>query len=372
VPSLEPARIIVTDEPEFAAADDPPERTGHERPTEAAVRAARRDRGFTRVHVFYATDRKRAGDTPNEFYGSERASEGGGWPFEFGRCDVSIPYAHRPGEIERPSVWKFEFTENPARHVVLLDVEPIPMDQCLATLREEVNRSARQSAFVFVHGFNVPFANAARRTAQMKYDLGFDGAALMYSWPAPKNYVECEGNAVWTRPHLIEFLTRYVQESGATRIHLIAHSMGTRVLSNALKELAQMQGPDVGRYNEIILAAPDIDAGIFKTQIAPRIINTADRISIYSSSKDLALVASKKAHKYVRLGEGGRNLSVFPHLPKIDVVDASDVNESVLGHSYYGNSPTILRDVRQLLAGAAAAKRGLTRRESHYLFPRLR
>ena len=67
---------------------------------------------------------------------------------------------------------------------------------------------------MFVHGFNVDFASAARRTAQMKYDLGFRGAAILYSWPAPSNYVECEGNAIWTLPHLMEFLTQYVQKSG--------------------------------------------------------------------------------------------------------------------------------------------------------------
>jgi esterase/lipase superfamily enzyme len=47
-----------------------------------------------------------------------------------------------------------------------------------------VNKSGKKSAFIFVHGYNVTFEDAARRTAQMSYDLSFDGAPVFYSWPS--------------------------------------------------------------------------------------------------------------------------------------------------------------------------------------------
>jgi esterase/lipase superfamily enzyme len=316
------------------------------------------DRGFTRVEIFYATDRARGGDKPETFYNDRRRlDERIAW--EFGTCEVSVPYKHRPGEIERPSLWKLEFREDPARHVVLLAVKPMSREKALPALRARVAESENRAALVFIHGFNVPFAAAARRTAQMKYDLGFDGAALLYSWPAPQNYLECQDNEIWTRSHLIEVLTDYVQQSGAKQIHLIAHSMGTRVLANALAELADAQTDAPFRYNQIILAAPDIDAELFKKRIAPRIVSRAERISIYASSNDLALVASKKAHNNIRLGEGGLNLTVLPDFATIDILDASTIDESLLGHSYYGNSPTILRDLRRVLSGQDALARGL-------------
>ncbi|GEM_PF-1560343 len=337
-----------------------------EPPTRAAPSPA--DKGFSRVRIFYATDRQRGGDAPNEFYGDQRRLDESGAALDLGYCEVSVPYGHTPGEVERPSVWKLEFRENPMKHVVLLNVQPVEHSRWQADVRASVSESEDRSALVFVHGFNVDFASAARRTAQMKYDLGFPGAAILYSWPAPANYVECEGNAMWTLPHLMEFLTRYVQQSGAAKIHLVAHSMGTRVLTTALKELAASPAAAPVRYDEIILAAPDIDAAIFKQQIAPRIVNAAERISIYSSSQDWALVASKKAHRYKRLGEGGENVTTFPEWPQIEVLDASNVDESLLGHSYYGNSPTILRDVRGVLAGIGAAARGLRAQASYYVF----
>jgi esterase/lipase superfamily enzyme len=328
------------------------------------------DRGFTRVEILYATDRARGSDQPETFYTDRRRRDTDRTPFEFGTCEVSVPYKHRPGEIERPSVWRLEFREDPAKHVVLLAVKPMPVEDSLPALRARVAASESQSALVFVHGFNVPFAAAARRTAQMKYDLDFDGAVLLYSWPAPQNYLECQDNEIWTRAHLIELLKEYVQKSGAKQIHLVAHSMGTRVLSNALVELADSQGGADFRYNQIILAAPDIDADIFKQRIAPRIVDRADRISIYASSKDLALVASKKAHNNIRLGEGGPNITVFPGMSMIEVVDASNINESLLGHSYYGDSPTILRDLRLLLSGQDAPSRGLLAGKGFFLLQR--
>lgn len=326
------------------------------------------DKGFTRVRVFYGTDRRRGGDMPNEFYNDQRRPDSARAALELGSCDVSIPYKHTPGEIERPSIWRFEFRELPDRHVTLLDVRPLPRNRWQSEVQQSLGESDEREAMVFVHGFNVDFAAAARRTAQMKYDLGFPGAAILYSWPAPSNYVECEGNAIWTLPHLMEFLTEHVHKTGARKIHLIAHSMGTRVLTSALKELAASPAAAQVRYNQIVLAAPDIDAAVFKRQIAPRIVDAAERISIYSSSKDLALVASKKVHRYTRLGEGGESLTTFPEWPQIEVLDASNVDESLLGHSYYGDSPTILRDVRGVLEGLAATTRGLRAQADYYLF----
>ena len=51
-------------------------------------------------------------------------------------------------------------------------------------LREEVRDSRRKEAFVFIHGYNVAFDDAIYRTAQIAYDLSFDGPPILYSWPS--------------------------------------------------------------------------------------------------------------------------------------------------------------------------------------------
>ncbi len=35
-----------------------------------------------------------------------------------------------------------------------------------------------------MHGYNTSFDNALYRTAQIAYDLDFDGATFLYSWPS--------------------------------------------------------------------------------------------------------------------------------------------------------------------------------------------
>src|SRR5690606_26247285 len=137
------------------------------------------DNGTTTVRIYYATDRARTGDTdPDNLYGGERGE------LELGTATVSIPPHHVPGNIERPSIWTLEFSEDPARHVVLRAVTPGEREAVFAEMRSQLAETGSESAFVFVHGFNVPFNEAAQRTAQMAYDMDFDGLPILYSWPS--------------------------------------------------------------------------------------------------------------------------------------------------------------------------------------------
>ena len=91
-----------------------------------------------------------------------------------------------------------------------------------------------------MHGYNVTFADAARRTAQIAYDLGFDGAPVFYSWPSRAGFAAYEvdrENAEWSQVDLKNFLGQFAERSQADNIFLIAHSMGSRVLTGALEDL---------------------------------------------------------------------------------------------------------------------------------------
>ncbi len=276
-------------------------------------------------------------------YGNERGE------LELGTCEVSIPKRHEVGELESPSIIRLEVREDPERHVVLLDVDQRPADEFYKDLGACVADSAEKQAFVFVHGFNVTFEKAARRTAQLAHDLKFDGAPIFYSWPSQGGllqYAVDETNVVWTVPHLKQFLVDVADRSGAKSVHLIAHSMGNRALTSALRGLSQELGDRGPLFQEVVLTAPDIDADVFRRDIAPAIINTARRVTLYASSNDEALAASKQVHGYPRAGESGDNVVV---VPGIDTIDVSAVDTSLLGHSYYGSNDTVLSDLVELL-----------------------
>ena len=300
---------------------------------------------YVTVPIFYATDRKQEGDSflPSKFYGGNRRERTNGDPLlEFGVCEVSIPWSHHVGELETPSWMKLEFQSDPTKHVQLLSVTPYDQELYFATIRRRVSGAPLHDAFVFIHGYNTSFENAARRTAQIAHDLKFSGAPILYSWPSQNEvvqYIADENNVEWTSGHLEEFLKLVSERTGATTIHLIAHSMGSRALTSALKAMPVKTPP---QFREVILAAPDIDAGVF-TEMAEGLKGKANRITLYASSKDYALEASRTVHGLLRAGDSEQMVVV----DGVDSIDASHASTDVLGHGYVFNS-SILFDIESL------------------------
>jgi esterase/lipase superfamily enzyme len=236
---------------------------------------------------------------------------------------------------------------------MLHKTEPLADAAYYEQLRQTVNRSARRELFVFIHGFNVSFEDAARRTAQIHYDLKFDGAPIFFSWPAHDRfiltYAADETNVAWSAPHFKQFLLEIVKHSGAQSINLIAHSMGNRALAAALREIELEMHQQARLFNQVILAAPDIDADDFRNNIAPAMQRTAQRLTLYASAHDEALLASQFIHRGPRAGDAGDGLIV---IPGVDTIDVTAIDTSLWGHSYYGSSNPVLHDLRMLLSRA--------------------
>jgi esterase/lipase superfamily enzyme len=321
---------------------------------------------FAVVRVFYATDRR--DDTPGSpapAYGPTR----GDGTLSYGTADVSIPRNHRMGEIERPTIWKLHFRENPTQDVVLTDVARENEGTFFSDISSRVGGSESKAAFVFVHGYNVSFADAVRRTAQISYDIGFDGAPILYSWPSRgrlAGYTIDENNVDWTEPHLRAFLDDLASRSGARTIHLIAHSMGNRALTRAFGDMMRDRGPTARAiFRDVVLAAPDIDADIFRTQIVPALVGPDTRVTLYASSRDRALLASKRVHQYARAGDAGHGLVLAPG---IDTIDASSVDKGdILGHSYFSDNRSVLSDLFLVVRdGLEPARRPGLSKGDHY------
>jgi esterase/lipase superfamily enzyme len=253
------------------------------------------------------------------------------------------------GELESPSIWRLEFREDPEKHVVILNTVVRSKDEFFGDLKDRIRASKKSSAFLFVHGYNVTFADAARRTAQISYDLGFDGAPVFYSWPSRgkiKAYTVDEQNIEWAQADLRSFLEEFFTRTDAQNIYLIAHSMGNRALTRAVASLLADKPALRSRVREVILTAPDIDAGVFKREIVPALTATVSPITLYASSKDLALAASEKIHGYPRAGDSGRGLIV---VPGIETIDATAVDTGFLGHSYFAERRSVLSDIFSLI-----------------------
>ena len=194
--------------------------------------------------------------------------------------------------------------------------------------------------------------NAAELAARLSLwlDLKFPGAPILYSWPSRgsatvRAYTHDEARVDATEWNLADFLLALRARAGVDEIHLVAHSMGNRAVTAALGIIHNGAATPKPHFNQIVLAAPDLDATAL-TNIAKRIGGVGRRITLYGSANDKAIFASKKVHLAPRAGDGGKSLCV---VAGIDSVAASAIDTDFLAHSYIADSSLLLGDLRELV-----------------------
>ncbi|WP_155326456.1 alpha/beta hydrolase [Alkalilacustris brevis] len=281
------------------------------------------------VTVWYGTSRAATGAAdPARAYGSDVG------PLETGRLVVTIPPGHRTGVIERPAAWSFTGRPDPRSHVVLAELEVLTRDAFAAGC------CGAEDRLLFVHGFNVSFEAGALRAAQLAFDLEFRGTPMYFSWPSQGTVLGylTDANGVFaSRPALVEFLELATRGEG--QLHIIAHSMGNRYLLEAL-EIFLRDHPD-RRIGQLILGAPDVDQSELQVRL-PILRDRAERVTLYASSGDRALMASQRVNGRPRAGDmAGAPLG----LAGLDTIDASGMQADMLGHSYFGMAPPVLADI---------------------------
>ena len=307
--------------------------------------------------LFFGTDRNVTGSaTHSTFFGEDRGHE-----LIYGTCEVSIPRDHHAGELESPLIL-CHLLERPNRHVVLLSVTRKTPAQAFAEMVDKLASRPQRKAFVFVHGFNTSFEDAARRTAQIYNDVQFDGIPLFYSWPSKGNANDysCDtNNADQSVAYLKTFLSDLAVRGSFDSITLVAHSMGNRALTRAFMELASnLPNEQLALFDELILAAPDIDADVFRNDIAPALAAAGAPVTLYASANDLAMVASHQLGGAPRAGDTRQGVVVVKGVETIDATKA-DTNPWGFGHAYVADSPKILRDLHELIVSRLrAAQRG--------------
>jgi len=321
--------------------------------TRPVTRGAAPEPNHDVVRIFYATDRQDTHSAdPLLRYSGERAPGG---ELARGYCDVSIPSIHVKGELESPSWLQLEFTPDPEKHVVLKTVQPLATDAFYDMVAARVAASPSKEAVVYIHGFNNSFENAARQTAQIALDAGFDGAPILYSWPSKNrllSYTQDEDTIQWTMFHLRDFLQELGERSHAKKIHLIAHSMGNRALVPALQLLASRSSQAAAPFDQVVLAAPDIGADVLG-QYAREIVRTTRRLTLYASSNDDALLMSRFIHGASRAGQGDSKNGYLLVAQGIDTVDASAMRTDFIGHTYFAKSGSIIDDIRKIFTNDA-------------------
>jgi len=331
-----------------------PAPAGSERPADAIFEEAA---DWNVVPVFYGTDRDRKDLGEKISYDRKRSRR-----LELGRALVTIPKDHVVPMVERPwairipyiDVTLYQAAEDPKKHFTIKELKALTRDEFLALVRERLQASERfeDHALVFVHGYKTTFENALYRTAQISYDLKFDGAPFLYSWPSGgtlHGYTYDRESAAQAEPYFREFLEMVVNDTGARKVSIVAHSMGNQLLLRVLQDLRRSL-PEGVKISQLILAAPDVDRHSFEN-IITSIRGIAEGITLYSASNDKALLMSRRVNGGIpRAGDVPDDGPII--VEGMDTIDAtaSSMDSIGINHSGYAENNALLQDIGALIS----------------------
>ncbi len=295
--------------------------------------------------VWFGTNRRPDPDHPGQFTNTrfDRTT--------YGRAEVVVPQAHRFGETGNPAWKRLQRLDLRDDQLRLQQVSLQDQAAWVAALQETLAAARRDGgpsqALVFLHGYNVGFADAAIQAAQLGFDLKVPATAF-FSWPskgALLDYPADEASIEASEAAIAEFLVAFCSQVKADQVHLVAHSMGNRGLLRALQRIAaDVETRGRVRLGQVFLAAPDLDRDLF-LDLARLYPQFSQRTTLYASNGDLALLSSRLLHEAPRAGY----FKPYTVAHGIDTVAVPDFNIDLLGHAYYAQAEALLGDIHGLM-----------------------
>ncbi|MEP3675270.1 alpha/beta hydrolase [Sulfitobacter sp.] len=230
-----------------------------------------------------------------------------------------------------------------------------------ARIRAEIARTGNRRILVYAHGIANNFEDSVTALANIWHFAGRQSIPLAFSWPAgnrgPLGYFRDRAAGDFSVFHAKEFLRTLAEMPEVESIDIVAHSRGTDVITQALREMIIFQRgrgvpPKLGmKTGTLILAAADLDTGIVRQRLlAERFSEAFEQVSIYVNPDDRALKLSSFVTKSGRIGtlagdtftsDDVRRLAKEGLVFFIRVQGAGRTNS----HSYFRQNPAVLSDI---------------------------
>ena len=219
--------------------------------------------------------------------------------------------------FERPAV-RDPFTDRVT--FTLRDSVQFTRDTFLSTLRARVSTQAAPDDFavLYVHGFgtglgecwNQPVTARVRsRTAAPWVAFCWPSHGAGVAWPRVGSlfvsaYEDDTAAVTASAPAFRRVLAEVTGAIGAPQLLLVAHSLGGRLVSEALLQPTAIDanGADAPRLRAMAFLALDHDAARFADTVVPVLRTRAQRLVLYTSRHDRALVISRRFHDTARAG----------------------------------------------------------------------
>ncbi|MEN5082486.1 alpha/beta hydrolase [Bosea sp. TWI1241] len=205
-----------------------------------------------------------------------------------------------------------------------------------------------RDVLLYVHGFNETFESAARSAGQLSHSLAFEGRTALFTWPSGGGllaYAYDRESALWSRDGFTRTLKALVDNPTIGRVHIVAHSMGSFLTLEGLRELRDLEGFS-DRIGAVVLASPDVDIDAFE-QTVPRLGTIAGRMTVIVDPGDRALaVSSRIAGGVARAGAADRE-----RLDKLGVrvADTAGRGWSMLRHDLFLSDAEVTQVVRRAI-----------------------
>jgi esterase/lipase superfamily enzyme len=230
-------------------------------------------------------------------------------------------------------------------------VEPVQGD--VSTLLAQAGGGP--DVLIYVHGFKQTFETAALDAAHLSDAIRFRGRTMVFSWPSKAglfDYAYDRDSAMWSRDGFERVLSSIVSAPGTGRVHIVAHSMGTMLALESLRQLYGHYGDTVtGRIGAVVFAAPDIDMDVFSSAVG-RIGPLAGKITVIAATNDRALeLSGRLAGGMTRVGAAEK--AAIERLG-VRVVDASDAGWGIINHDLFLSNADVQRVIRHSIEATAA------------------
>ncbi len=297
--------------------------------------------GAATVDLLVATNRQPS-DNPAILFTGDRALTP-----SVSEVVVSIPpeAVRKVGHIQ----WQRKTTANPATDFAVVSVRPSGDDDIHAWF-------ARASAdngghlLIFVHGFNTPYDSGVFLLAQVVHDSGMKVAPVLFSWPSRGQILAYDydrESATYSRTLLADIIDKAALDPKVIDITILGHSMGCWLSMEALRTLALREGHVPDKVHNVILASPDIDVTVFRSQytdLGPQ----HPKVTVMVSRGDRALSASRMIGGQIdRLGAIDVDNPVYKtaiQTGDVTVIDVSKVKaDADAGHLKFSESPDVVK-----------------------------
>ena len=310
---------------------------------------------------FFVTNRRPESNAGplEERFGIERQET-----LTFGYFDVKIEPSLGLGMLINPTEW---FQNEEIKLTAVQELDPAAF---VAQVQERVKESPHRSLLVVVHGFREAFPSGLRKTAFLGHVLDINSPLLLFDWPgnqgsSPNGYLRARRVAEASGADLARTLELTVRDIRPERLWLIANSMGAQVLVNAFRLLYEQTALADAKteIEDVVLTAPDVDYNEFNDQFRHALKALARKTTVYVSSNDRALLASRLLNRERRRGESTlspRQLdnavrvadSIDPDSEDVTVVDVTPVNRTRNFHNFSLETPEFFDDLFLRLTNA--------------------